>query len=202
MRCLLVHYLQPVMFSVTGDDDIPYRERKKEKEARVRREVDKTRGEGGVELDVNGDMEMEGGVAPGPGKRKRGEDDVSDEAGEDGYYELVKQTKKEKKEEKKREYKEARMAERFVSSLGRGYSADMPLFQNRYYGRWSGRASFLDSGDSQEQGAHAAARKERAEPTRQEEGEVCSCHPQQTIFSIPLQIRKGEEEGAIAEGHV
>ncbi|KAF8521065.1 Sas10 C-terminal domain-containing protein, partial [Gautieria morchelliformis] len=98
-----------------GDDDIPYRERKKEKEARVRREVDKTRGEGGEDLDVDvsHDEVLEGTTSLGTGKRKRDDDSPSEEKGEDGYYELVKKAKKERKEGKKREYEnsllEARM---------------------------------------------------------------------------------------------
>lgn len=102
---------------VSGDDDIPYRERKKEKEARVRREVEKTRGEGGDDLDTEiGDADGPADTASiGTGKRKRQEDgEISDEADQDGYYELVKRVKKENKEGKKRQYDEARLRERFA----------------------------------------------------------------------------------------
>lgn len=83
-------------------------------EARVRREVAKTRGDGGDDLDVNGghDKEFDGTGSFGTGKRKR-DDDATEEEGEDGYYELVKRAKKERKEGKKREYEEARLKERF-----------------------------------------------------------------------------------------
>ncbi|KAF8527529.1 Sas10 C-terminal domain-containing protein [Hysterangium stoloniferum] len=91
-----------------GDDDIPYRERKREQEERLRREVAKSRGQGGDDLD------MDGITVQGPAKRKRDESqEASEEEGDDGYYDLVKRAKKEKKESKKRNYDESRMAERF-----------------------------------------------------------------------------------------
>ncbi|KAF8587581.1 hypothetical protein K439DRAFT_810748 [Ramaria rubella] len=101
-----------------GDDDIPYRERQKEKEARVRRELERKRGQGGDDLD--GEVDDEVGLekvtaSPASGKRKRldanDHDVLSGEEDEDGYYELVKRAKKEKKEVKKREYDEARLEE-------------------------------------------------------------------------------------------
>jgi U3 small nucleolar RNA-associated protein 3 len=114
---IVIHIVKTRDIEASGDDDIPYRERKKEKEARVRREVEKTRGEGGDDLDtgIGNAEDPEGASDLGIGKRKRQDDGhPSDEEGEDGYYELVKRAKKEKKEGKKREYEEARMKERFA----------------------------------------------------------------------------------------
>jgi len=92
-----------------GDDDIPYRERKKEKEARLAREVAKGRGEGGEDLD---DAEPE--PRRRNKKRARDEDSGSDggDGDGDGYYELVQRKSKERKEKKKAEYEAAKAAER------------------------------------------------------------------------------------------
>ena len=99
---------------VPGDDDIPYRERKKEKEARVRREVEKRRGEGGEDLDadITQSEGLDDTASLGAGKRKRG-DDPSGEESENGYYELVKRVKKDQKEKSKRAYEEERLKDRF-----------------------------------------------------------------------------------------
>ncbi|KAI0081558.1 hypothetical protein K474DRAFT_1768481 [Panus rudis PR-1116 ss-1] len=103
-----------------GDDDIPWKERKREREERVRREVEKARKRelaqrGDVELDeVDPEEERNGGVG---GKRKRGEEGVRDrnEGDEvDGYYDLVKRKGKEKKEKKKAEHDAEKAAIRFV----------------------------------------------------------------------------------------
>ncbi|GJJ13336.1 hypothetical protein Clacol_007588 [Clathrus columnatus] len=99
-----------------GDDDIPYPERKKEKEARIQKEVLKTRGTGGDDLELN---DIDEGSPPsevGPAKRKRAES--SDSEGDEGYYELVKRAKKSSKEQKKREYDQARLAERVYDDEG------------------------------------------------------------------------------------
>ncbi|KZT64929.1 hypothetical protein DAEQUDRAFT_677736 [Daedalea quercina L-15889] len=91
-----------------GDDDIPYRARKKEKEARLAREAAKSRGQGGDDLD---DAEPE----PRRRDKKRARDDDGDaEDGDsaDGYYELVQRMSKERKEKKKAAYEAAKAAER------------------------------------------------------------------------------------------
>ncbi|KAJ8456734.1 hypothetical protein ONZ45_g18602 [Pleurotus djamor] len=73
-----------------GDDDIPYKERRKEKNARLEAQADKgLRGQGGADLD---DAE------PSP---RDADVDMEDA---DGYYELVKKTSKAKKELKKAEH--------------------------------------------------------------------------------------------------
>ncbi|KAJ3544139.1 hypothetical protein NMY22_g2893 [Coprinellus aureogranulatus] len=97
-----------------GDDDIPYRERQKEKQLRLEREaIARLQKQGGADLD---DEEPEP-----PQKRKREED--SDSGGESGnesaddYYELIKSKSKEKKAKKKEEYDAARAAEKYVSSV-------------------------------------------------------------------------------------
>ncbi|KAG5651237.1 hypothetical protein H0H81_009357 [Sphagnurus paluster] len=85
--------------AIGGDDDIPYRERKKEKEARLAKEnTNKLRGQGGADLD-------ETEPAPKQVKRRRDDEDGDDEPeGADGYYELVKKKAKDKKQQKKVEY--------------------------------------------------------------------------------------------------
>ncbi|KAG5648291.1 hypothetical protein DXG03_004863 [Asterophora parasitica] len=85
--------------AVGGDDDIPYRERKKEKDVRLAKENSKLRGQGGADLD---DAEPE----PKTAKRRREDEDGDEDEpeGPDGYYELVKKKTKEKKDQKKAEY--------------------------------------------------------------------------------------------------
>lgn len=90
-----------------GDDDIPYRERKKRQ---ADKQVPKNLGEGGDDLD---DAEPE----QADRRRKRGRDDASDEGGsgsedDDGYYSLVKKQKALKRAEKKAEYEAVREANR------------------------------------------------------------------------------------------
>ncbi|KAI0755264.1 Sas10 C-terminal domain-containing protein [Daedaleopsis nitida] len=106
--------------AIGGDDDIPYRERKREKEARVAREVAKARAQGD-DLD---DVDPELGSAPaGKNGKKRRRDEADDDDGgsgsggegaEGGYYELVQRKSKEKKEKKKLEYEAALAAARHV----------------------------------------------------------------------------------------
>ncbi|KAF8610038.1 hypothetical protein BDV93DRAFT_517236 [Ceratobasidium sp. AG-I] len=95
---------------IGGDDDLPYRERRKEQK---RRDL----GEGGDDLE---DVDMEAGTGMDTdtasiGKRTRDTSSPVDddgEEGEDGYYDLVRKAKKQRKEEKKAEYESARAAER------------------------------------------------------------------------------------------
>ncbi|KAI0357424.1 hypothetical protein OH77DRAFT_1422279 [Trametes cingulata] len=105
--------------AIGGDDDIPYRERKKEKEARLAKEVAKAREGMGADLDdIDPEVEMasEGKKAK---KRRRDESDSEGEGGDaDGYYELVQRKSKEKKEKKKQEYEAAKAAERYVEEEG------------------------------------------------------------------------------------
>ncbi|KAI0322424.1 Sas10 C-terminal domain-containing protein [Amylostereum chailletii] len=90
-----------------GDDDVPYRERKKDREARLAKEaLARGRGQGGDDLD---------GEEPAPPPRKRARDDAEDaegggEEGDDGYYSLIQQQKKEHKDVKKAEYDAAKAA--------------------------------------------------------------------------------------------
>lgn len=94
-----------------GDDDIPYRERKKEKEARLLQETkNKIQDQGGEDLDDSEPLQR-------TSEKRRREDESggeSDSDGPDGYYELVKKKGKEKKEQKKAEYEATRAAERLV----------------------------------------------------------------------------------------
>ncbi|KAH9948836.1 Sas10 C-terminal domain-containing protein [Amylocystis lapponica] len=95
--------------AVGGDDDIPYRERGRQKEERLAREGARGRGQGGEDLD---------GVEPEAGGREKkrpreeegsGEDDGD---GAEGYYALVQHASKARKETKKAEYDAARAAVR------------------------------------------------------------------------------------------
>ena len=105
-----------------GDDDIPYKERKKQKEIREAKEsAKKGRGLGGDDLsdgDPEVDMDVDfagfGGHAVGK-KRRRGDSGEGDGDVDPGeYYSLVERSAKEKKE-KKAEYDAAKAAERYVS---------------------------------------------------------------------------------------
>lgn len=84
-----------------GDDDIPYRERKKERDARLVKEAAiRAQNEFGEALNDEGPQPQVGD------KRSREEDDEG-EASPDEYYELVKIRSKEEKARKKAEYEEA-----------------------------------------------------------------------------------------------
>jgi hypothetical protein len=93
-----------------GDDDVPYKERRREAERRKEREAKERGAVGGADLD-----DEEPAAAP---KRSRGDGDEGDGADEDdGYYSLIKKQKKEKKEAKKAEHEAAQAAARYVSVL-------------------------------------------------------------------------------------
>lgn len=82
---------------VGGDDDIPYREREKERQLRIERESAKrvaSLGQGGDDLEP---------TEPTKVGTKRPRDD-DDDLGSDGYYDLVKRQKQEKSDRKKAEY--------------------------------------------------------------------------------------------------
>ena len=97
--------------AIGGDDDIPYRERKKEREARTEREKERKKekgllGAGGDDLD---DVDPEVSKEEKKRKRKRGlsEDSEDDLDGANGYYDLVKQATATKKARKKADYEAA-----------------------------------------------------------------------------------------------
>jgi len=98
-----------------GDDDIPWKDRKKGKEEKQKKELLKQgRGAGGDDLD---------GEDPEPRASNRSMDGSgSEEEGEEGYYELVKRKTKERKEKKKTDYDDAQAASRVVEDE----SADGP----------------------------------------------------------------------------
>ncbi|KAH9060485.1 Sas10 C-terminal domain-containing protein [Lactarius vividus] len=82
-----------------GDDDVPYRERRKEKEARAQREARAGgRGQGGDDLD-NAQPESLARVVHEADIN--GSDEESAEEDADGYYSLVQKRKREQKESKK-----------------------------------------------------------------------------------------------------
>jgi U3 small nucleolar RNA-associated protein 3 len=82
-----------------GDDDIPYRERRKEKEARLLKEAKgRLKSQGGADLDD---------IDPEPRQ--------NEDADADGYYNLVKKQSKEKKEKKKADYEAKKAALRYVA---------------------------------------------------------------------------------------
>ncbi|KAF4617526.1 hypothetical protein D9613_006056 [Agrocybe pediades] len=88
-----------------GDDDIPYRERKREKDARLVKEAAiRAKNQVGVPLD---DEEPQVGD-----KRSRDEDDDGGAESPDEYYELVKKKSQDQKAKKKAEYEEAHGLER------------------------------------------------------------------------------------------
>jgi U3 small nucleolar RNA-associated protein 3 len=90
-----------------GDDDLPYRPRKRGKDTQLVKEaVKRLNNQGGDDLDDE---------VPEPSRigEKRSRQD-EDEADPDGYYELVKKNSKEKKEKKKAEYEEANGRVRYV----------------------------------------------------------------------------------------
>ncbi|VDB91904.1 unnamed protein product [Peniophora sp. CBMAI 1063] len=88
-----------------GDDDIPYKERRREAEKRKEREARERGAVGGDDLD-----DEEPASAP---SRSRGDgDEGEDDEGDDGYYSLIKKQKKEKKEAKKAEHDAAVAAAR------------------------------------------------------------------------------------------
>jgi U3 small nucleolar RNA-associated protein 3 len=89
-----------------GDDDLPYKERRKEKEMRLDKAANaKVRGQGGEDLD---------NIEPEPKKLQKEEKNSGDEVeeGADGYYELVKNKSREKRVQKKAQYEAARAATR------------------------------------------------------------------------------------------
>jgi U3 small nucleolar RNA-associated protein 3 len=103
-----------------GDDDIPYKERRKQKEIREAKQIARNgRGSGGDDLS-DGDPEVEMDVdlhefGDSRGKNNRGKSGENDEAVDPGqYYSLVDKSAKEKKEKKKAEYDTAKAAERYV----------------------------------------------------------------------------------------
>lgn len=112
-----------------GDDDIPYRERQKQKDARLAKEAKaKVQGQGGADLDDTEPTEPTGAE-----KKRRREEDSGDEGeeGADGYYELVKRKSKEKKEKKKAAYDAVQAAGRYVVFFFLPNSIYSFIFQTR-----------------------------------------------------------------------
>lgn len=109
-----------------GDDDIPYKERKKQREIRETKEsARKGRGLGGDDLsdgDPEVDMEVEfagfnGDASGTKSGKKRSLDDLDENGDVDPgeYYSLIERSAKEKKEKRKTEHDAAKAAERYVS---------------------------------------------------------------------------------------
>lgn len=93
-----------------GDDDVPYRERKKEKDLRDKKERDKKIKEG--KLGMGGDdLDDE---EPEPKAKSKGGDGDEDMVDAEGYYDLVSKKKKAEKEKKKKEYDDAKFLSRCV----------------------------------------------------------------------------------------
>jgi U3 small nucleolar RNA-associated protein 3 len=97
-----------------GDDDIPYKERDKAKEARMAvesaRKMEKgLLGQGGEDLED---------VQEGRGVKRAREEDGEGEMGVDGYYELVKRQKRDERDEKKALYDAQKAAEKYVCFIG------------------------------------------------------------------------------------
>ncbi len=98
------------MQSMGGDDDIPYRERKKNKDAKLVKEAVKR-----AEQERGADLNDEEVKSTAGKKRARG-DDEGDESLEspDDYYELVQKQSKSEKMKKKVEYEEAHGLSRYA----------------------------------------------------------------------------------------
>ncbi|TDL23129.1 hypothetical protein BD410DRAFT_787429 [Rickenella mellea] len=93
--------------AIAGDDDIPYRERKREQ---VKEKPRSGLGEGGDDLD---DRDPE--IRKIANKREReaaDEDGSSEESDDEGYYSLVKKQRQDKKQRKKAQYEAERLAEK------------------------------------------------------------------------------------------
>ena len=102
---------QSARVALGGDDDPPYRERRKEKEARAQREVQAgKRGQGGDDLDDTDLVLLERATSGADG----GEEDESAEENVDGYYSLIRRQKGKQKEAKKLAYEAAKAANRCV----------------------------------------------------------------------------------------
>lgn len=97
--------------AIGGDDDIPYKERKKEREARLEKEKEgkKEKGQLGAGGDDLDDVDPEVSREEKKRKRKRRVDENSedDEGEANGYYDLVKQATATNKARKKAEYEAA-----------------------------------------------------------------------------------------------
>lgn len=92
--------------AIGGDEDIPYREREKEREMRLQRENRAKIGKLG-----QGGEALEEEVAKSGVKRPR-EVDEDVEMGDDGYYDLVEKQTRELKKQKKESYEAQKLAER------------------------------------------------------------------------------------------
>ena len=112
-----------------GDDDIPYKERKKQKDIREAKEnAKRSRGLGGDDLsdgDPEVDMDVDfagfdgefGGSKSGKEKGRSDPEEEHEDVDPGEYYSLVERSAKEKKEKKKAEYDAAKAAERYVTKL-------------------------------------------------------------------------------------
>ena len=97
---------QGARVALGGDDDVPYRERRKDKEARTQREAQAgKRGQGGDDLD-------DAQLAPRAIEVYRNGDEESAEEDADGYYSLVQKRKRDQKESKKTAYEAAKAESR------------------------------------------------------------------------------------------
>lgn len=183
-----------------GDDDIPYRERRREREERIRKETENSRkkGLGGDDLD-DAEPEPRAEESNKKKKRARNEDEEagSDDDGAGGYYDLVQRQSKEKKEKKKVEYEALRAASRFVASQPirtRDHLLTHEVHitpQTRFRRRHHRRASFPHTGHSEEQRSHAAAREKRAQPQSQKAREIREGEEETCVSKSCLQGRPG-----------
>ena len=102
---------QGARIALGGDDDVPYRERRKVKEARAQREAQAgQRGQGGDDLDDSQPESSARGALLAD--RNGGEESAEEDA--DGYYSLVQNRKRERKEGKKTAYEVAKAESKCV----------------------------------------------------------------------------------------
>jgi U3 small nucleolar RNA-associated protein 3 len=166
-----------------GDDDIPYRERKKERDLRLAQETkNRLAKQGGEDLD---DIDPE--MPSDKRKRADSDDDGSGDESPDEYYELIKKKSSDKKAKKKAHYEAARAAEKYVpfTSSSRTFALTL-ISQAQFHRGRLNRTSVPNTGDFKEQGTDTSPFKISPQPPCQKAAEV----------------RKGQEEGLVSKGRL
>ena len=95
--------------AISGDDDLPYKERSKQKNERLAKEaIKRGRGQGGEDLnDIDADADGEQGPFDDDSEEEDGGDETTD-----GYYDLVKKKARAKKEQKAADYEASKAVDR------------------------------------------------------------------------------------------
>lgn len=154
-----------------GDDDLPWKERKKEQERRLRKEAEKTRGMGGEDLN---NEEPEPVKEPVKKRRREEEGSDSDVGGAEGYYDLVQRKSREKKEKKKAEYEATVALTKYVKASSAVWHCILMicclclLQEEPHYRRYLRGTSLSLTGHPEEQGINSTPFEERAQSPCQE----------------------------------